>query len=329
MELRTLRQFLVHLLISLVITVWAGNPVEAAQRKNFSSKFLCNAIKLGCAKKRARSPTKKHAVGQTTKQTSLKTVSKSKDKPKTMTAPAQPVAPSGGKLVTKPRPKPVVVQHDNSQLALAEIQHELPVARLAARNPSTVQTPADDIMRCKVDLHKLGVVFSVPERVQGTGECTVLDPVQLRGVETTLGRVELPGHPTLNCAFARQFAVWLSDIAVPATAALGEARLSSLSTGPGYQCRGRNGDSSAKISEHAFGNAIDIDGMTLTNDKRIEIPDVLDKQAPDRRMLMALRTSACGYFTTVLGPGSNAAHASHFHFDLGTHGKSGNYRICE
>jgi hypothetical protein len=327
MELRTLRQFLVHLLISLVIMVWAGNPVEAAQRKSFSSKFLCNAIKLGCAKKRARSSTKKHAISQTTNQTSLET--NSKGKPKTTTAPAQPSAPSGGKLVTKPQPKPVVVQHDNSELALAEIQHELPIAVLAARYPSTERTPADDIIRCRVDLLKLGVVFSVPERVEGTGDCRVLDPVQLKGVETSMGRVELPGHPTLNCAFARQFAVWLSDIAVPATAALGEAKLSSLSTGPGYQCRGRNGDSSAKISEHAFGNAIDIDGMTLTNNKRIEIPDVLDKQGPDRRMLMALRTSACGYFTTVLGPGSNAAHASHFHFDLGTHGKSGNYRICE
>jgi hypothetical protein len=31
----------------------------------------------------------------------------------------------------------------------------------------------------------------------------------------------------------------------------------------------------------------------------------------------------------VLGPGSNAAHESHFHFDLGKHGNSGNYRICE
>jgi hypothetical protein len=44
---------------------------------------------------------------------------------------------------------------------------------------------------------------------------------------------------------------------------------------------------------------------------------------------MVLRTTACGYFTTVLGPGSNLAHATHYHFDLGVHGKSGNYRICE
>jgi Extensin-like protein C-terminus len=45
--------------------------------------------------------------------------------------------------------------------------------------------------------------------------------------------------------------------------------------------------------------------------------------------LRELRSSACGYFTTVLGPGTNAAHASHFHFDRGSHGKSGTNHICE
>jgi Extensin-like protein C-terminus len=31
----------------------------------------------------------------------------------------------------------------------------------------------------------------------------------------------------------------------------------------------------------------------------------------------------------VLGPGANTAHANHYHLDLGVHGTSGNYRICE
>jgi hypothetical protein len=327
MDLRTLRAFLVHLLTGLIIMMWTGNPVEATQRMNFASKFFCDAIKLRCARKRAPYSTKEHA--RSARRSISRLVTKADRKPRTLTASARSVVLPDPQLVPKPEAKPLVVQHDSSDLASAEMEHAPPMAKLAARNPAAGSTFSDDTIDCRAELLKLAVAFSVPDRVQGTGKCTVLNPVQLKSVETSLGRVELPGQPTLNCAFARQFAVWISDIAVPATAALGKAKLSSLSTGPGYQCRGRNGDSSAKISEHAFGNAIDIDGMTLTNHKRIEIPDVLDKQAPDRRMLMALRTSACGYFTTVLGPGSNAAHASHFHFDLGTHGKSGNYRICE
>jgi hypothetical protein len=42
-----------------------------------------------------------------------------------------------------------------------------------------------------------------------------------------------------------------------------------------------------------------------------------------------MRRAACGWFTTVLGPGADAAHAEHFHFDIARHGNSDFYRICE
>jgi hypothetical protein len=94
-----------------------------------------------------------------------------------------------------------------------------------------------------------------------------------------------------------------------------------ISTGPGFECRGRNGDGSAKVSEHGYGNAVDITTIHLRNGKVLNVAD--------STLLHGVRASACGYFTTVLGPGANAAHASHFHFDMGVHGKSGNYRICQ
>lgn len=327
MEQRFFQQLYVHLLTVLVITLCLANPMEAARKKNFSSKPLCNLMKVGCAKKisKARVTTKR----ATRKKTITGAKPKSKLKAISRVVSDQTVPPPIMKSAPKPHPKPTILQGDSSQVVTAEIQHP-PLRKLVEdRNHRAESTTANYTLYCRAELLALGVDFSVPDKVAGTGECNVVDPVQLKSVQTSLGKVELPGRPTLNCAFARQFSVWLSDIAAPATAALAEANLASLSTGPGYECRGRNGDSSAKISEHAFGNAVDIDGITLSNNKRIEIPDVIDKQDPDRRMLLALRTSACGYFTTVLGPGANAAHASHYHFDLGRHGKSGNYRICE
>ena len=69
--------------------------------------------------------------------------------------------------------------------------------------------------------------------------------------------------------------------------------------------------------------------LGLANKRQIEIAAVADESNPDRQLLTALRLTACGYFTTVLGPGANAAHATHYHLDLGVHGKSSNYRICE
>jgi hypothetical protein len=48
----------------------------------------------------------------------------------------------------------------------------------------------------------------------------------------------------------------------------------------------------------------------------------------------AVRKAACGTFTTILGPGSNAAHRTHLHFDLGRIYKDGErrerpYLLCE
>jgi hypothetical protein len=216
-----------------------------------------------------------------------------------------------------------------SQPNLTENQKQSALVTVPRRPlPLPEREPLAGAGECRAELLKREVEFTIADHVEATGQCEVADPVRVRSVATPGGRVNLPEEPLLNCAFARKFTAWLSDIAAPVVGELAPARLQSLSTGPGYECRNRNGDSSGKISEHAFGNAIDISGITLANRMRIEVPDVADPSAVHHRLLMALRLSACGYFTTVLGPGFNAAHASHYHFDLGRHGKSDNYRIC-
>jgi hypothetical protein len=179
---------------------------------------------------------------------------------------------------------------------------------------------------CLNDLARLGAVFSVPKEIEVSDVCHIANPVKLTSVQTSEGTVKLAGSPLLNCEFARQFVTWVSYVAAPITGGLEPARLSSILTGTSYQCRQRNGDNSDKMSEHAFGNAIDIAGFLLANRKKVEVADVSDPT--DQRLLMTLHATACGYFTTVLGPGSNAAHASHYHFDMIKRGKSGTSRIC-
>jgi hypothetical protein len=39
--------------------------------------------------------------------------------------------------------------------------------------------------------------------------------------------------------------------------------------------------------------------------------------------------AGCGWFTTVLGPGSDEAHANHIHVDILQHGSSNHYRIFQ
>jgi hypothetical protein len=189
--------------------------------------------------------------------------------------------------------------------------------------------PGEDFAICRKELAELGAKFKIPEMPAADAKCNVSNPVQITAIASPAGEVDFPGEPILNCIFAKRFTSWVSDIAGPVVKAQTGETLAAIATGPGYECRGRNGDSSGKISEHALGNAIDIASFKLASRESMPVANVSETANVESRWLMALRISACGYFTTVLGPGSNAAHAEHYHFDLGLHGKSGNYKICE
>ena len=182
-------------------------------------------------------------------------------------------------------------------------------------------TRKDDTESCFQELRAIGAKFTIAAATVNYGKCHVDNPVNLRSVTTKQSKIDLPEAPLLNCKFALQFSKWLSESGAPILSAQLNSPVESISTGPGFECRGRNGDTSAKVSEHGYGNAVDISTFRLRNGKTLNVGD--------STLLPCVRASACGYFTTVLGPGSNAAHAAHFHFDMGAHGKSGNYRICQ
>lgn len=234
-------------------------------------------------------------------------------------------------------------------LGTASRQIPLPVPRPDTKSPTSsdvtavpkfvpslpsvpsVRSEDDTSINCLADLKIVGAQFSPTPSDKLDGRCPVVTPIDIISLETPVGRITFPGKPTFNCVFALQFAKWLSNVAAPLVKILAGNDLATLETGPGYVCRTRNGDTfqDAKLSEHATGNAVDIASLGLANKRQIEIAAVADESNPDRRLLTALRLTACGYFTTVLGPGANAAHGTHYHLDLGVHGKSSNYRICE
>jgi len=53
------------------------------------------------------------------------------------------------------------------------------------------------------------------------------------------------------------------------------------------------------------------------------------QDSPKVALLAALRRASCGWFTTILGPGTDAMHADHWHLDIEQHGSSASYRICQ
>jgi hypothetical protein len=160
------------------------------------------------------------------------------------------------------------------------------------------------------------------------GACVIGSPVQLQSLrlgDTDL-EVAFPDHPVLACSFAERFGGWVRDLAAPWIAA-GISPLRAVRTGPGFVCRNRNHQIGGKLSAHASGLAVDIASFELANGEVLSIAEAKDERK--MAVLATLRTAACGWFTTILGPGSDAAHASHWHVDIERHGSSDRYRICQ
>ena len=233
-------------------------------------------------------------------------------------------------VVPVPRDKP-----DDQMAALPRPAPPNPVTSpRASVQPTSPQTPGPPqidraSVNCQSSLSLANVDFSIPVTPASAGSCSVSNLVKLRSVSTGGRRVRFPGEPVLSCPFAAVFVRWVTESADAVVAKQASSAISSVTTGPGFECRGRNGDGSAKLSEHAFGNAIDIVTIVTSDGQTINMADALDPSAKHFNSLRALRTTACGYFTTVLGPGANEAHKTHFHFDLGRHGNSDRYRICQ
>lgn len=146
--------------------------------------------------------------------------------------------------------------------------------------------------------------------IEGEGGCGIEAPIRL----TAVGAVALDPPAVISCAMARALSGWLSAVALPAFAAVGTAPR-ALRVADAYSCRGRNGVAGAKLSEHGRGDAIDISAFTLRDGRTVTVLD--GWETPDWGATLArLRQGACGPFSTVLGPGTNALHADHFHFDV-------------
>jgi hypothetical protein len=208
-----------------------------------------------------------------------------------------------------------------------------PAPRLQAPPAPKADAPpaAPEADLCLTGLKAAGFEIEPAEPPQVANElCRIEIPVRLKAVPVPTkpeAAVRLADQPILACRFAGPFGRWIGDLVAPLVAGIKGAELKAVRTGPGFECRNRNRAAAGKLSAHAEGLAIDIAGFELANGTTLRIKPQGDT-APDPP-LAALRTAACGWFTTILGPGSDEAHHDHLHVDIERHGSSDRYRICQ
>jgi hypothetical protein len=144
-----------------------------------------------------------------------------------------------------------------------------------------------------------------------------LGPAPAQGNSVTaFGPVAVKPAATLACPIVSVLDRWLADSVQPAAQRWFGARVVEIKQISAYSCRGMNGNSRAHISEHAFGNALDIASFTLADGRQVSVRDGWRGLPEEQGFLRDVEAAACQQFSTVLAPGSNAHHYNHIHLDL-------------
>jgi len=131
-----------------------------------------------------------------------------------------------------------------------------------------------------------------------------------------VGPVAVRPVATLACPIVSVLDRWLAESVQPAAVRWFGARVVEIKQISAYSCRGMNGNPSAHISEHAFGNALDIAAFTLADGRRITVKDGWRGMPEEQGFLRDVEAAACQQFNTVLAPGSNVYHYDHIPVDL-------------
>lgn len=221
---------------------------------------------------------------------------------------------------------------DEGRPPVRSLQADAGVPKAPAQPPAWLQYMEDDLgfITCLAALRAIGAEYEVlpPQSGEGNPDCGIVRPLQIRSV---LG-VEVEGGAMMRCDTALSLARWMQDFAIPAMGYLPDAPLPvAIQAGSTYQCRSRIGDDSGKPSQHGLGNAFDIAGFSFAQPTgaagELGIAPRDGQGDIAEAVQAALQTSACLFFTTVLGPGSDAAHGDHLHLDVIR--RPNGWRICQ
>jgi len=154
-----------------------------------------------------------------------------------------------------------------------------------------------------------------------------LGPPRAPLVTGSAGPVEVKPAATLACPIVSALDQWITAAVQPAALKWFRQPVVEIKQISAYSCRGMNGNPNAHISEHAFGNALDIAEFTLADGHKVSVQYGWHGTPEEQGFLHDVQAAACEDFTTVLAPGANVYHYNHIHVDLMRH-YNGRH-ICE
>ncbi len=171
------------------------------------------------------------------------------------------------------------------------------------------------------DLVKPSATIEPQPEIDGPGICGLTHPFKVSALAE--GTVTVDKNVTIGCPLVVALESWLAEVVQPyAQADFGE-NVVELEAFGAYSCRSVDNLYGAPLSEHSFGNAIDVSGFRLADGREIVIVrDWKKTGSQEAAFLREVHAGACQHFTTVLGPGADVFHYNHFHLDLAMHGST-------
>lgn len=179
-------------------------------------------------------------------------------------------------------------------------------------SPQTMRPPQQEQPRAPYGRYSSGVPQSQPPQDYAPQR---LGP-GAGNVTGSVGPVVVKPTATLACPIVSALDKWLAESVQPAAMRWFGVRVAEIKQISAYSCRGMNGNSRAHISEHAFGNALDISAFVLADGRSISVKAGWKGMPEEQGFLRDIQGGACQVFNTVLAPGSNVYHYDHIHVDL-------------
>ncbi|MEL6753799.1 MAG: extensin family protein [Pseudomonadota bacterium] len=161
-------------------------------------------------------------------------------------------------------------------------------------------------------LRSAGVEYQPIDPPENGDPCGLYEALHL---ERSVTPYSAPVRTT--CSLAAALNTWERNVLQPAAQRhLGQG-VSRIETYGTFACRRMYNRPGAPWSEHASANAIDISGFTLEDGSRVSVLSDWESGGAKERFLNKIFDGSCRVFRVSLGPDYNAAHADHFHFDMG------------
>ncbi|MDB5472680.1 MAG: Extensin family protein [Caulobacter sp.] len=172
-----------------------------------------------------------------------------------------------------------------------------------------------DPARCRQALDDAGLAFvEAPDQAQGF--CSTANSLRLG--DPTLR----PRGPVMRCDLALTYEVWRHHVVEPAARRTLGAELTRIEHVGTYACRTMYSQQGARPSNHATASALDVVGFRLQGGGHVSVRRDYRDPGPKGQFLREVKTGGCRLFGTTLTPDYNAAHADHYHLDMGR------YRLC-